>query len=61
MKTRQSGDQAAKLSGDHPDRPTAGPPDRPPIAKTWPRLYALVLIWLAVQVAIYYAFTRAFE
>jgi hypothetical protein len=33
----------------------------PPLAKTWPRLYAGVLIFLALQIAIFYAFTKAFE
>ena len=35
--------------------------DRPPIAKTWRRLYAFVLAWLAVQVALFYLFTKAFQ
>ena len=29
--------------------------------KTWRRLYAAVLIFLAVQIVLYYAFTKAFE
>lgn len=33
----------------------------PPIGKTWNRLYAAVLITLALLVAIFYAFTKAFE
>jgi hypothetical protein len=33
----------------------------PPIAKTWPRLYAAVLLFLALQVIVFYAFTRAFQ
>lgn len=32
----------------------------PPIGGTWRRLYASVLIILALLVAIFYAFTRAF-
>jgi hypothetical protein len=32
----------------------------PPIGGTWTRLYAAVLITLAVLVALFYAFTRAF-
>lgn len=32
----------------------------PPIGGTWPRLYAAVLVTLAVLVALFYAFTRAF-
>ena len=35
--------------------------DPPPIGKTWPRLYAAVLINLAILIAIFYLFTRAFE
>lgn len=34
--------------------------DQPPILKTWPRLYAAVLLALAVEVALFYALTRAF-
>lgn len=34
--------------------------EHPPIGGTWPRLYAAVLLWLVVQVVIFYAFTRAF-
>lgn len=37
----------------------ADPP--PPIGRTWGRLYAAVLIVLAVLVVIFYAFTKAFE
>ena len=33
----------------------------PPIGKTWNRLYAAVLIFLALQIVIFYAFTKAFE
>ena len=32
----------------------------PPIGRTWRRLYAAVLVTLAVEVVIFYAFTRAF-
>ena len=35
--------------------------DQPPIGGTWRRLYAFVVIWLAIQVVIFYAFTKAFE
>lgn len=35
--------------------------DRPPIGKTWRRLYAAVLLNLALLIAIFYAFTRAFR
>jgi len=33
----------------------------PPILKTWRRLYAAVLINLAVLILLFYVFTRAFE
>jgi hypothetical protein len=33
----------------------------PPVGKTWRRLYAAVLLWLVVQIALFYAFTKAFE
>jgi len=33
----------------------------PPIGRTWKRLYAAVLINLVVMIAIFYAFTKAFE
>jgi hypothetical protein len=36
------------------------PEDAPPIGKTWPRLYAAVIITLVVEIVIFYAFTRAF-
>ena len=34
--------------------------DDPPILGTWPRLYAAVLIALAIEVAVFYALTRSF-
>jgi hypothetical protein len=37
------------------------PDDPPPILGTWPRLYSFVLLFLAVQIALFYAFTRAFS
>jgi hypothetical protein len=33
----------------------------PPIGRTWPRLYAAVLITLALLIALFYAFTKAFQ
>ena len=33
----------------------------PPFMKTWGRLYTVVLIYLALIIAICYAFTRALE
>jgi hypothetical protein len=35
--------------------------EQPPVGKSWRRLYAVVIVWLVVQVAVFYAFTRAFE
>jgi hypothetical protein len=34
--------------------------DPPPIGRTWRRLYAAVLMFLALEIALFYAFTRAF-
>ena len=31
----------------------------PPFLGRWPRVYALVLIWLVVLICLFYAFTRA--
>ena len=33
----------------------------PPIGRTWPRLYAAVLLNLAILTALFYWFTKAFE
>lgn len=35
--------------------------EQPPIGKTWPRLYAAVLLFLTLQVIVFYAFTKAFQ
>lgn len=32
----------------------------PPFLKTWPRVYAGVVVFLAVLIALFYGFTRAF-
>lgn len=34
---------------------------KPPLVSSWGRLYALVLVNLAVVIAVFYAFTKAFE
>jgi hypothetical protein len=34
--------------------------DNPPILRTWPRLYAAVLLSLAVEIVLFYALTRSF-
>lgn len=33
----------------------------PPVGRTWRNLYAAVLINLAILIALFYAFTKAFE
>lgn len=32
----------------------------PPFLGTWPRVYAVVLAYLAVLIVVFYAFTRAY-
>lgn len=32
----------------------------PPFLGTWGRVYALVLLWLAIVIGVFYAFTRYF-
>jgi len=34
---------------------------KPPLVSSWSRLYALVLVNLVVLIAVFYAFTKAFE
>lgn len=34
--------------------------DPPPFLKTWPRVYAAVLLYLAALITIFYLFSRAF-
>ena len=34
---------------------------KPPLVSSWGRLYVLVLVNLAVLIAVFYAFTKAFE
>jgi hypothetical protein len=36
------------------------PDDPPPFLGTWPRVYAVVLVYLAVLISIFYVFTRFF-
>ncbi|HVT44977.1 MAG TPA: hypothetical protein VMT00_11345 [Thermoanaerobaculia bacterium] len=33
----------------------------PPFGRSWKRLYSLVLVLLAVQIIIFYVFTKVFE
>ncbi len=44
-------------------RPASGDNDvdRPPLFSSWKRLYLAVLLNLAVQVALFYLFRKAFE
>jgi hypothetical protein len=35
-------------------------PEPPPFLRTWGRVYAMVIVWLAVLIALMYAFTRYF-
>ena len=40
--------------------PDAHDPEPPPFLGTWGRVYTVVLVWLAVIIALFYAFTRYF-
>lgn len=46
-----------------PKRPQsrAGDEDPPPIGGSWNNLYAIVLLNLALLIALFYAFTKAFS
>ena len=33
----------------------------PPVGRTWPRLYAAVLLFLALEIIVFFMFTRAFS
>lgn len=35
--------------------------EQPPVGRTWTRLYVFVILFLALQVLLYYVFTKAFE
>jgi hypothetical protein len=37
-----------------------GSDEKPPIGGSWGRLYAVVLLFLALQILVYWLFTRAF-
>ncbi len=44
------------------DRPGgAEEPEGPPLFSSWGRLYAVVLLHLAVLIGLFYLFTKAFE
>jgi hypothetical protein len=42
-------------------KPPADREDPPPIGRTWRRLYAAVILFLALQIVVYWIFTRAFR
>lgn len=48
-------------AGEHDENGSSAIRHLPSAISTWPRLYAAVLIFLALQVIIYYAFTKAFQ
>ncbi|HET7712535.1 MAG TPA: hypothetical protein VFL80_11445 [Thermoanaerobaculia bacterium] len=35
--------------------------EKPPLGSSWRQLYTAVLLFLALQIALFYAFTRAFQ
>jgi hypothetical protein len=37
------------------------PDEPPPFLSTWPRVYTVVVVYLALLIALCYAFTRAFS
>ena len=37
------------------------PDEPPPFLGTWPRVYAAVIVYLALLISLCYAFTRAFS
>jgi hypothetical protein len=43
-----------------PSDPRPMPDEPPPFLGTWPRVYAGVIVYLALLIALCYAFTRAF-
>ncbi|MGC9950302.1 MAG: hypothetical protein ABSF64_28380 [Bryobacteraceae bacterium] len=43
-----------------PPDPREMPDEPPPFLGTWPRVYAGVAVYLALLIALCYAFTRAF-
>jgi hypothetical protein len=44
-----------------PENGRASPDEPPPVLGRWTRLYALVLIALAAEIALFWALTRAFR
>ncbi|HEU5163845.1 MAG TPA: hypothetical protein VFV54_11905 [Thermoanaerobaculia bacterium] len=45
---------------DRNDATDAHGEENPPVGRTWPRLYAIVLGVLALEILIFYWFTKAF-
>ncbi len=41
--------------------PPGAPPDPPPFLRTWPRVYAATLVYLALTILACYLFTRAYQ
>lgn len=35
--------------------------DLPPFVKTWKQFYILLIVWLVILIALFYAFTLYFE
>jgi hypothetical protein len=44
-----------------PPDPREMPDEPPPFLGTWPRVYTVVIVYLALLIALCYAFTRAFS
>ena len=41
--------------------PELDDPEPPPFLRSWTNVYAAVLAWLAILIAIFYGFTRYFQ
>ena len=46
---------------ERPEKPTDPVQDRPPVFRSWGRVYAAVLLNLAVHIVLFYLFTLAFR
>jgi hypothetical protein len=44
-----------------PSDPRGMPDEPPPFLGSWPRVYTAVVVYLALLIALCYAFTRAFS
>lgn len=49
------------MTGAEPDDRRREASEPPPVLGTWPRLYAVVLGWLAVLIVLFYLMTEAFS